>query len=403
MRADRLIALALLLQARGRMTAEDLAARLEVSVRTVYRDLDALSAAGVPVYADRGPGGGITLPDGYRVDLTALNPHEASALFLSAAPGRLVDLGVDAVLEGALRKLSAALPENTRQQAERVRQRIHVDPSGWWWGKYEPLPHLRTVQDALTHDRRLLLHYTRPGGEEVARVVDPLGLVVKVNVWYLVARPVDPAEREPSQDPSTTPEKESETEDLRVFRISRLREATLTDEPTQRPAGFDLPAYWSDWCERFARTLPQYPVTLRVAPDYLPELRRRLWRVGQSEIPLDASGLEPGADGWVTLPAVDLESLDHALESLLSVGRHVEVAAPPPLRQAMAEHAAALAARYGVDSLAGRDGKADKANRRPAGGDGAVLPAGGDTRAAEVRDRDAHVRHVRPRARAGAR
>ncbi|HET7767602.1 MAG TPA: WYL domain-containing protein [Chloroflexota bacterium] len=388
MRADRLIALALLLQARGRMTAEDLAARLEVSVRTVYRDLDALSAAGVPVYADRGPGGGVALPDGYRVDLTALNPNEASALFLSATPGRLADLGVDAVLEGALRKLSAALPEGTRQQAERARQRVHVDPTGWWWGKFEPLPHLRTLQEGLNHERRLLLHYTRPNGEAVSRLVDPLGLVVKVNVWYFVARLAEPVEARETNDTH-------EERDLRVFRVSRLREVTLTDEPAQRPPDFDLPTYWADWCARFARTLPQYAVTLRVAPDFLPELRRRLWRVGQSELPEDAAGLEREAEGWVTLPPVDLENFELALESVLSVGRQVEVLAPPKLRQAVAEHAAALAARYGMT----RD---EQANRRPTGGSGAVLPAGGDARAAEVRDRDAHVRHVRPRARARA-
>ena len=328
MRADRLIALALLLQARGRMTAEDLAERLEVSVRTVYRDLDALSAAGVPVYADRGPHGGIALPDGYRVDLTALNPHEASALFLSAVPGRLADLGVGQVLEGALRKLSAALPPDTRQHAERARQRVHVDPRGWF-GTAEPVPHLHTIQDALSQDRRLLLHYVRPTGAAVSRLVDPLGLVVKVSVWYLVASLV-------------------EADELRVFRVSRLREVTISDEPAQRPPGFDLPTYWDDWCAHFGRTLPQYPVTLRVAPDFLPELHRRLWRVGQSDVPRDAAGLSAGADGWVTLPPVDMEHFEQALEGVLSAGSQVEVVDPPALRQAVAEHAGALATRYAV-------------------------------------------------------
>jgi predicted DNA-binding transcriptional regulator YafY len=336
-RADRLIALALLLQARGRMTADDLAARLEVSVRTVYRDLDALSAAGVPVYADRGPGGGVTLPDGYRVDLTALNPSEAIALFLSAMPGRLVDLGVGTLLEGAMRKLAAALPADTRRQAERARERVHVDPAGWWWGKFEPLPHLETIRDAVNQDRRLRLGYTRPTGEDVSRLVDPLGLVVKVNVWYLVARLAEPLPATHSQD-----------EELRVFRISRLRQVMATDEPVQRPTDFDLPSYWSEWCARFARTLPQYPVTLRVAPDYLPELRLRLWRVGQSEVPEDASQLTPDSDGWVTLPPVDLEDFQQAVESVLSVGSNVEVAAPPKLRRAIARHASALATRYAV-------------------------------------------------------
>lgn len=326
MRADRLIALVLLLQARGRMTAEDLAERLEVSVRTVYRDLDALSAAGVPVYAGRGPGGGVSLPDGYRVDLTALRPSEASALFLSATPGRLADLGVGAVLEGALRKLSAALPDATRREAEHARQRLHVDPTAWF-GTDEPVPHLRTIQDGLSRDVRLVLDYKHRDGSPASRLVDPLGLVAKVSVWYLVvALP--------------------ESEERRVFRVSRLRDVTVTDEPAHRPADFDLPTYWAEWCASFARTLDRYPVTLRAAPESLPELRRRFWRIGQSEISEDATALPLDPDGWVTLPPFDMEHVDYALETVLAAGSLVEVIAPEGLRRVVLEHVAALDRRY---------------------------------------------------------
>ncbi len=205
MRADRLIAVVLLLQARGRMTAPDLAARLGVSVRTIYRDLDALSTAGVPVYADRGAGGGISLPDGYRLDLTALNREEASALFLSTMPGPLADLGGGHILEAALRKVSAALPAGARHEAEQARQRLHLDPAEWWQ-THEPVPHLRVVQEAVWQDRRLRLRYRRRDGSSASRLVDPCGLVAKTGVWYLVAAAVATGD----------------SGDLRVFRVSRV-------------------------------------------------------------------------------------------------------------------------------------------------------------------------------------
>src|SRR5207253_5571980 len=215
--------------------------------------------------------------------------------------------------------------------AERARQRVHVDPAGWW-GSAEPVPHLRAIQDGVTQDRRLLLHYPRPNGEVVSRLVDPLGLVVKVNVWYLVACLAD-------DEPAATPEGTGAPErELRVFRVSRLREVTPTDARAERPAGFDLPSNWTEWCARFTQTLPRYPVTLRVAPDFLPALRRRLWHVGQTGVPSDAAGLERGADGWLTLPPVDLEHFDQALEGVLSAGSQVEVVARTELRHAVAVH-----------------------------------------------------------------
>ena len=186
MRADRLLATVLLLQARGRLTAPELAERLEVSVRTVYRDLDALSAAGVPVYATTGRNGGVTLPPGYRPDLTALRPAEARALFLGGAPGPLTELGVGDVLDGALRKLSAALPATARGEAERARQRLLVDSTDFWQGPARAAAHLRTVEGAVWGDQRLRISYARYGRAPSERVIDPYALVAKQGVWYLV-------------------------------------------------------------------------------------------------------------------------------------------------------------------------------------------------------------------------
>jgi predicted DNA-binding transcriptional regulator YafY len=350
MRADRLIALVLLLQARGRMTAAELAERLEVAVRTIYRDLDALSTAGVPVYAERGTGGGIELPDGYRLDLTALNRQEASALFLSTVPGPLADLGAGQVLDAALHKLSAALPPGTRQEAERSRDRLHLDPSEWWRTP-EPVALLRTIQEAVWDDRRLRVTYERPGRRPTERVVEPYGLVAKASTWYLVA--ADAADAAGTADPgdaadsaalaSAEPTHRSEA---KVFRVSRVRAAELTDETSRRPAGFDLAAFWATWCAAFERARPSYPVVLRVQAALIPVLPKVF---GDGVHRLVAERGRSEADGALVLP-LTFESRDAACGQVLSLGPLAEVLSPPELRERLARQAAAICAVYGVDA-----------------------------------------------------
>jgi predicted DNA-binding transcriptional regulator YafY len=337
MRADRLIALGLLLQARGRMTAAELAERLEVTVRTIYRDLDALSAAGVPVYAERGVGGGITLPDGYRLDLTALNRQEASTLLLSASLGPLADLGAGRVLEAALQKLSAALPSGTRQEAERARQRLHLDPAAWWRPP-EPVPHLRTIQEAVWCDRRLRLTYRRSGGQVSerpgTRIVEPYALVAKASVWYLVAADA------PADDCSDRPAAE-----IKVFRVSRVLTAALDQETVRRPVDFDLAAFWERWCAEFERASPSYPVLVRVQPALIPVLpaifgegiRRQIAEHGQTE-----------HDGALRLP-LTFESETAACGQILGLGPLAEVVSPPELRARLAAWAAGICAIYDCD------------------------------------------------------
>src|SRR5690242_13881866 len=319
MRADRLLSLLLLLQTRGRMTAQELAERLEVSERTVYRDLAALGMAGVPVYAERGPGGGCMLMDGYRTDLTGLTEAEVRTLFMAGAPALLKDLGLGPALEAALLKLLAALPATFRQNVERARQRIHIDALGW--SKWEEaVPHLATVQEAVLRDRRLRIVYRPPDGEAGARVVDPLGLVAKTTVWYLVAR---------------------RDGEMRVYRISRMQAAEVLDEPCERPEGFDLAAYWREWSEAFAASRPKYPVRVYVPAQHLAGLQQMLgdWIAEMiAQAPAEA-------DGGVTL-ALTYDSFEEARTRMLGLGTQVEVLEPAELRESVAAYAREIAAFY---------------------------------------------------------
>ncbi|MDY6875592.1 MAG: YafY family protein [Chloroflexota bacterium] len=274
MRADRLLSILLLFQVNRRMTARELARRLEVSQRTIYRDMDALSTAGVPVFAEHGIDGGWRLLETYQTNLTGLNRAEIEALFLKPS-GLLADLGLDKAAEAALIKLFAVLPSMNRRDAEYVRQRIHVDVAGWFQSR-EDVSFLPTLQEAIWQEQKLSLSYGRSDGNTVERLVDPLGLVVKGRVWYLVA---------------------AVEGDLRTYRVSRVQDARVTDQPCVRPEGFDLAAYWEESVARFRAGLPRYPATVRVTPDIIPQIRRLRYARVEETGSLDA-------DGWVTLCTV---------------------------------------------------------------------------------------------------
>jgi len=220
MRADRLLSALLLLQAHGRLTSRELAKRLEVSERTMHRDMEALSASGVPVFAMRGSQGGWQLDEGWRTQVPGLDEAELRA-FLMAQPQVVGDERLVRAAERALAKLTAALPVSLREKAASIRQRLHVDTTRWY-GTIENLSRLPVVQDAVSRDRKLKIIYRRDGHEVAERIVDPLGLVAKGSVWYLVAH---------------TPR------GFRTYRVSRIEEATVLDQPCERPPDFDLPAY----------------------------------------------------------------------------------------------------------------------------------------------------------------
>jgi predicted DNA-binding transcriptional regulator YafY len=321
MRADRLLSMLLLLQANRRLTAQKLAEKLEVSERTIYRDLEALSAAGVPVYAERGPGGGCALLGEYRTTLTGLNEADVRTLLLSGVPRPLADLGLDKALEVALLKLVAALPSARRSDAEQARQRLHLDAAAWNTPAIDETPHLRILQEAIWQERKVRLSYRTRSRVVNERLVEPLGLVAKTNVWYLVSR------------------KEGE---MRVYRVSRMQSAVMTDEPFERPADFDLAAYWADWCARFRATLRQYPTVLRFAPEAIPILPHFF---GEGAHALIDEADPPDAQGWFTLRPT-FESIEAACGMALNLGIRVEVLEPAELRERVIEQAANVVAFY---------------------------------------------------------
>lgn len=321
MRADRLLSILLLLQSNRRVTAQKLAAKLEVSERTIYRDLEALSVAGVPVYAERGPGGGCALLGEYRTSLTGLNEADVRALLLSGVPRPLADLGLEKALEAALLKLVVALPSTRRPDAERARQLLHLDAAAWNNPGTEDVPHLRVLQEAVWQERKVRLTYRRNDRAVVERLVSPLGLVAKTSVWYLVGMV------------------EGQT---RAYRVSRIQTAILTDETFERPSGFDLAAYWADWCAQFRASLSQYPVTLRIAPEGVPILPHIF---GEGAHTLVAQADPPDAEGWITLRRT-FETIEAACTMILGLGTLVEVLEPPELRERVVSQAASVVAFY---------------------------------------------------------
>ena len=322
MRADRLLSLLMLLQARGRMTAEELAIELEVSERTVYRDLEALSASGVPVLTERGPGGGCMLPERYRTNLTGLTGSEVRGLFLSVAPGPLADLGLGKAIDAAMLKLSASLPTIHKRELERVRGRIHIDTAEWFRPE-EPVPHLKTIEEAVWQERRLAVSYTRSNGTRTRRYLHPYGLVAKAGVWYLVA-----AARS--------------SVNVLTYRVSRVREAEILDEHFERPNDFNLAVYWEQQCREFEASMPSYTVEVRVAPDCVSFLPTFL---GEWVRGLIDNAPPPDAEGWITL-SLTFESFDVARANMLAMGTGVDVVGPPELRHSIVGVARSVVSQY---------------------------------------------------------
>jgi predicted DNA-binding transcriptional regulator YafY len=316
MRADRLLTIVLLLQARGRMTGREMAKRLEVSARTLHRDMDALSAAGVPVFALRGSRGGWQLDEDWRTQVPGLDEAELRAL-LMAQPRMLGDSGLAAAADRALGKLMAALPASMRDRAASIRQRLHVDTTAWR-GTTEDLSMLPIVQDAVAHDRKLSLHYSRTGGKAVERTVDPLGLVAKGSTWYLVA---------------------ATDQSIRTYRVSRIELAKLLDEKSERPTDFDLAEYWQSSTQEFKDGWPRIEVTLRVHPETLKWITK--WRAVSVLKPE-----KPDPEGWDTL-RIQFEEEDQACFVVLGMGSRAEVVAPEQLRERVAEEIRTVARRIG--------------------------------------------------------
>ncbi|MGW3666043.1 helix-turn-helix transcriptional regulator [Streptomyces sp. NPDC005141] len=322
MRAARLIKMVLLLQARASMTAAELARELEVSERTITRDAQALSEAGVPVYADRGRAGGYRLVGGYRTRLTGLARSEAEALFLSGVPGALREMGLQDTASAARLKVSAALLPSVRDASRTAAQRFHLDAPAWFSEPRTP-ELLPSVADAVWDDRPIVARYRR-GDSEVERALEPYGLVLKAGVWYLCARVAD-------------------AEAFRVYRIDRFTAVDPGAERFRRDDGFDLPGFWAERAEEFARSVLRSEVVVRLSPDGVRRLPYVLDPASAKE-GLSTSGA-PDRQGWVTL-TLPVESEEVAHTQLWGLGPEVEVLAPASLRERCARDAAGSAALY---------------------------------------------------------
>ncbi|MGW2065218.1 helix-turn-helix transcriptional regulator [Streptomyces sp. NPDC001937] len=308
MRAARLIKMVLLLQSRPAMTAAELARELEVSERTVTRNAQALSEAGVPVYAHRGRAGGYRLVGGYRTRLTGLARNEAEALFLSGLPSALREMGLEDAASAARLKVSAALLPSLRDASDTAAQRFHLDAPGWYQEPVTP-ELLPAVAEAVWDDRMVKARYRRGGpGSEVERELAPYGLVLKAGVWYVCARAGT---------------------DFRVYRIDRFAAVAVTDERFVRDEDFDLPAFWDERAAQFARSILRTEVTVRVSEAGVGRLPHVVDRSAALDA-LDAAG-PPDVDGWRTV-VLPVESLDVAYSQLLALGPELEVLEPADLR-----------------------------------------------------------------------
>jgi predicted DNA-binding transcriptional regulator YafY len=326
MRASRLVNVLLLLQTRTRMTAAELAAELEVSVRTIYRDVEALAEASVPIYAERGPHGGVRLVDGYRTRLTGLTADEAEAVFLSGLPGPAAELGLGTVVTAARLKVMAALPPELRARAGRIAERFHLDAPGWFQTS-EDLPFLETLAGAVWQTQQVRILYRRgERGGVVEREIDPLGLVLKGGIWYLVARA---------------------GENIRTYRVSRVLDVEILAERFERPEQFDLAEYWERSTTAYEQAADRVEVTLRMASERFDMF------AGDPDSRIGAATRVPDPDlpGHVRV-TVTYDWADDAVGMALRLGADVEVIEPEWLRRSIFESATAIVTRYAEKSVA---------------------------------------------------
>lgn len=306
MQASRLLSVLMLLQARGRLSAQVLAAELEVSVRTIHRDIDQLSAAGVPVFADRGRMGGFQLQAGWRTHLTGLTEPESRALFLSGLTGPAVELGLGEAVASARLKVLATLPPDWQADAQHMSARFHLDAVDWFHSAART-EHLGAVADAVWRERRLQVRYESWNGVR-ERVLEPLGLVLKAGIWYVAARSVKGAEP-------------------RTYRLSSIRALTALGQHFSPPRGFDLAAYWQESTRRFETGVYHETALLRVSPRGLGWLRQFSTAVAEAADKTAAKDRR----GWVRV-SVPIESVAHAANQLIQLGADAEVLAPAALR-----------------------------------------------------------------------
>lgn len=330
MRASRLLSIQMLLETRGRMSARALADALEISIRTLYRDIDELTAAGVPVYAERGRAGGFELMRGWKTTLTGLTPSEAQAVFLSGLGGPAAELGLGQDVEQAQLKLLAALPASWRDDARRVSSRLYLDPIDWY-RESQPLPHLATIATAVWDERPLAIHY-ESWKLTSRRTIQPLGLVLKAGTWYLVAAAEDK---------------------VRTYRVASILEAELQHGAVKRPKGFHLADHWRRSVRQFEADVFKGEATVRATASGL----KALSFLSAAVAKVVSTVKEPHpSDDRVEL-RIPIETIEHATGQLLRLAPEVEVIGPPALRRSTLERLQRINALYEIGSSPRRRGK----------------------------------------------
>jgi predicted DNA-binding transcriptional regulator YafY len=329
MQASRLLSIMMLLQARGRMSAPALAQALEVSTRTILRDVDELSAAGVPIWGDRGRNGGFQLKVGWSTQLTGLTEPEVQGLFLAGLPTAATELGLGTAATSARLKMVAALPDEWREQASNVAARLHIDPVDWYRNAETPVA-LQDVASAVWRNQRLTMEYESWRGVS-QREVEPLGLVLKAGTWYLVALAAGKKQ-------------------ALSFRLANIRSAIVQQQRFKRPTRFDLAAHWNASTKRFEAELYKHRAHILASP------RAQSWlangRVKAVRLP-DEPPENDTTLGWATF-LLPIESVDHGVRQLLGFGAEVKVMEPPALRVALQKELERIALLYQADEFATR-------------------------------------------------
>jgi predicted DNA-binding transcriptional regulator YafY len=323
MRADRLISIVMLLQTCERMTADELSKEMEVSPRTIYRDITALNMAGIPIYTDRGPGGGIALLESYRTSLTGMSEDEAKALFMMSIPQALVDLGYGQKLKSALLKLAVAMPAGQQMIQVHTQQRIYLDATPWTQ-KDEPAAHIGIIHHAVWQDKLVRLVYQGNFDTQIEAEIAPLGLVAKMNTWYLVGM---------------------DRGYVRVIKIADILRVEPLDQGFTRDGDFNLATFWEEWCKASQERRSVYIVQIKVAPELFSKLHLYLGEVAKYTI----SDTEPAdSKGWRVV-IILFENFFRARESILNFGNAAEVLEPEALKLSVIDFAKQIVDFYQTD------------------------------------------------------
>jgi predicted DNA-binding transcriptional regulator YafY len=334
MRASRLLSILMLLQTRGRMSAPSLAAELEVSERTILRDIDQLSAAGVPVWSDRGRDGGFQLREGWSTELTGLTEAEAQALFLAGLPGAATELGLGSASASARLKMLAAVPIALREDALRVSARLHIDPVDWYRAATPPT-YLQAVADAVWHQRILSIRYESWTGVK-SRVVKPLGLVLKAGVWYMAA--LTESQKQKSRQTSAQTTKEP-----RIYRLSNIQGLSVREGTFKHPKKFDLATFWQEATRRFEADIYRDVAALRVNARGMKLLKEMSAAISDGAA---KSAMADSREGGWSKVVVPIESLEHAAHQFMGLGADAEVLEPAALRKRVSALVSAMGAMY---------------------------------------------------------